>query len=198
MQIITHEDKLADPQTIHLIIKESLAKGFKYFNIPINLNGHASLTTIYFQNETAYIRFYDSLSDRDISYTERYNQELIQLIKSFIPSSIEIKHPHEVLHLLHQGGKDSSGCGYYTLHTALLLKERIEIRNLSSYTDAPLMDQSYDEVIRADLVVRSLLNRDLNHIDTSFSTLSSQRREHIYNRIGFAVKELIKQLKPKI
>lgn len=196
-EIITHEDKVVDSHIISLIIKENLAKGFKYFNIPISLDGHASLTSIYFQNETAYIRFYDSLSNEDISYRDRYNQNFIQFIKTLVPSFIDIQHPHEVLHLLDQGGKDSSGCGYYTLHTAILLKERREIRNLSSYADAPLMDQSYDELIRADLVVRSLLNRDLNQIDTSFSTLSSQRREHIYNRIGFAVKDLIKQFKQK-
>lgn len=197
VEIITHEDKVIEPHTIPSTIKENLANGFNYFNIPIALDGHASLASIYFQNGTAYIRFYDSLSNEDISYLDRYNQKFIQVIKTLIPSFIDTQHPHEVLHLLDQGGKDSSGCGYYTLHTAILLKERREIRNLSSYADAPLMDQSYDEVIRADLVVRSLLNRDLNQIDTSFSTLSSQRREHIYNRIGFAVKDLIKQFKQK-
>ncbi|MBA2369634.1 MAG: hypothetical protein H0V82_11505 [Candidatus Protochlamydia sp.] len=180
-------------------IEKVVKKGFTHINIPLCYNGHASLVTIALEQKKAALRFYDSLSPEDLSYDKRYNDKVINFIKSFLPDSIYLAEEKPIiLHLLHQGDKMSAGCGYYALFTALLLKDCHQLRNLKSFSAYPLCRESDDEIIRADLVARTLLSYGLDIINTKRSVLYNNPREGIFHKIDFEIINLISQLRSRV
>ena len=199
LKVFSTENKAVPASTIRDFIKELIEKGFTTVNIIINLDQHTSLVSIVILNNTATLRFYDSLSPEIISYDERYNEELIDFIKSLLPSSISLTNDKaDVLHLLDQGGKNSTGCGYYALYTAMLLKDNESIRTTASFCEKPLLDETDDKKIRADLIVRTLLDYGLEKVDTDVLVLSMKRRNHVFDFMGFSVRCLIEKLKPRM
>jgi hypothetical protein len=199
IELISTENRVVSASAVIDIIKNKATDGFTHFNIPINLNGHASLASIIIFDDTAILRFYDSLAPEEKSYDARYNTLLIDFIKQLLPSSMNLMDEKpEVLHLLDQGDPDSTGCGYYALYTALLLKENEYLRNLTSYHGAPLFNPTDDKKIRAELIVRSLVDCGLDNVDTRSCSLLTQSRDYLFNRIGIHVRELIAQLRPRL
>lgn len=196
IQMISAKDQVIPASNIREIIHEALEKGFTHINLPIDLNGHASLASIVLSNEgSATLRFYDSLSPSIMSYRERYhdNKELIEFISTLLPSTVCFERENiSVLHLLDQGGEESAGCGYYALYTALLLKDHADLRNLTSFNDSPLLDETHDKKIRAELVVRTLLAFGTENV---VHDRWSDPRDGIFNRIGsIELGKLIKTL----
>ncbi len=136
------------------------------------------------------------MSSDIVCYDERYGTKFIEFIQSLLPEFIKLNESHEVLHILDQGDAESAGCGYYTVYTALLLKDDEYMRNLDtkSFNGSLLFDQSHDKKIRAELVVRTMLAHGLENIETDFWVLNSQKREHIYDRIEQAVEPLKREV----
>ncbi len=197
--VVSTEDIDMSDEEVQTSIGDAIKAGYTLINIPLNIDAHASLLSIAVTNGTAVLRFYDSLSPDIVSYDKRYNEALIDRLRIRLPPSLVLSpEKPEVLHLLSQGGADSSGCGYYALHTALLLKENEEFRNIRSFKEAPLLDERADKRIRADLVIRSLLAKGLENVDTSFIALDSGSRDHLFDRIGLQVRGVIAQLKPRV
>lgn len=197
--LVSIEDKEVTGSIVQDRISQLLKHGFSFINIPLNVSGHASLASFIFVNDEVEIRFYDSMSPKDLAYDQRYSEPLIDFLKSLLPDSFNLKTDQpKVLHLLYQGDKDSLGCGYYTTYTALLLKERDGLINLESYDGPPLLDNSHDMQIRAELVVKTLLEYGLEKVDLSFETLINQTREGIFSRIDFELEVLVKALRPKL
>lgn len=181
------------------LIADAIEKGASHINIPIDLDGHASLVSLVISEDKASLRFYDSLSSKIMPYEKRYSERLCAYIGSLVPNSIHlIAEKPQVLHLLDQGNEVSTGCGYYTLYTALLLKEEETIRNRSSFEGEPLLSEADDKKIRADLIVRTLLEHGVNNVDTSILEICRERRDHLFNRIDFTIRGLIQQLQPKL
>lgn len=196
IQMISAKDQVIPASSIREIIHEALEKGLTHINLPIDLNGHASLAAIVLSNEgSASLRFYDSLSPSIMSYRERYhdNKALIEFISTLLPSTVCFEKENiSVLHLLDQGGEESAGCGYYALYTALLLKDHVDLRNLTSFNDAPMFDETHDKKIRAELVIRTLLAFGTENV---VHERWSDPRDGIFNRIGsIELEKLIKTL----
>ncbi len=196
IKMISSEDLEVKDSTVKDIIEETIRDGFTHINIPIKLNGHASLATLIISDKSASLRFYDSMSPDKISYDKRYGTILIEFISSHLPEFIKLNESHEVLHILDQGGAESAGCGYYTVYTALLLKDDAYMRNLDSksFNGCLLFDQSFDNRIRAELVVRTMLAHGLENVNADPKVLMCQKREHIYDKIDRAVVPLKEKL----
>lgn len=200
MEMVSTEDSVVPAETVRDMIDSNLKEGYTHFNIPITLNGHASLVSMIIVGGKATFRFYDSLAPEVISYEDRYSPALIAHLKTLLPEGVELeaKEKADVLHILDQGGKSSAGCGYYSVYTALLLKEHEEIRALTSFEGAPLLRDIHDKGIRAELAVRTLLSYGLEKVDLSFRALCQQRRDGIFSRIKDGLPHLIKQLESRI
>jgi len=181
--MISTEDKVISASHVRDVISKAVEEGFTHINLPIDLNGHASLVTVVISSDGATLRFYDSLSPSIMSYSERYheNTTLIEFIKTLLPTTLNLKKEEaEIFHLLDQGGKESAGCGYYTLYTALLLKDNDDLKNLTSFNNSPLLDQTHDKSIRAELVIRTLLDYGLENVVYDIFDIN----EGIFNKIG--------------
>ncbi|PJD93052.1 MAG: hypothetical protein CK425_13110 [Parachlamydia sp.] len=130
-----------------------------------------------------------------MSHGKRYqdNKKLIELISTLLsPPVCFVKGDLPVLHLLDQGGEESAGCGYYALYTVLLLKDHVDLRNLTSFNDAPMFDETHDKKIRAELVIRTLLAFGTENV---VHERWSNPRDGIFNRIGsIELGKLIKTL----
>lgn len=200
MEMVSKEDKVISPDVVSSMIATYLQEGYTHFNIPIALNNHASLLSIIVLEDKATFRFYDSLSPEVISYEERYCPALLEYLTSLLPPGIkaEFKGKPDVLHLFDQGDATSKGCGYYSVYTAALLKEHPELRDLISFEETPLLTQSHDKGIRAELAVRTLLEFGLEKVDLSFQAMISQKRDGIFSRIQNVLPSLIDQLKPRV
>lgn len=183
IQMISTENKVIPTSPVTEVISKAIEEGFTHINLPLDLNGHASLVTFVISSEGVSLRFYDSLSPNIMSYSKRYyeNTVLIEFLESFLPETLCLKKGEiEVLHLLDQGGEASSGCGYYTLYTALLLKDNPDFKNYSS-NDSLQLDETHDNRIRAELVVRTLLDYGMDNV---VFDKWHDIREGIFNRIG--------------
>lgn len=200
MEMVSKEDRVISPDVVSTMITTYLGQGYTHFNIPITLNNHASLLSIIVLEGKATFRFYDSLSPEVISYEERYCPALLEYLTSLLPPGIqaEFKGKPDVLHLFDQGNATSTGCGYYSVYTAALLKEYPELRDLTSFDESPLMTQAHDKGIRAELAVRTLLEFGLEKVDLSFTAMISQKRDGIFSRIQDQLPSLIEQLKPRV
>lgn len=193
---ISAQDRVIPASSIREIIREALEKGFTHINLPMGLNEHASLASLVISNEgSATLRFYDSLSPSIMPYRERYhdNKALIEFISTLLPDTVCFERENiSVFHLLDQGGEESAGCGYYALYTALLLKDHADLRNLTSFNDAPMFDETHDKKIRAELVIRTLLAFGTENV---VHDRWSDPRDGIFNRIGsMELGKLIKTL----
>lgn len=196
IQMISPENEVVSTSDVMEIIQDVAARGFTHINMPIDLNGHASLVSILFsQKGTATLRFYDSLSPSIMSYNKRYhnNRELIEFVAKLLPHNVCLESEKvEVLHLLDQGGEESSGCAYYSLYTALLLKDNADLRNLTSFNDSPLFNESHDKKIRAELVIRTLLAFGTENV---IEDRRNERVDGIFSRIGYSeLDKLIKKI----
>lgn len=177
------------------IIDKALTTGYTCLNIVLNIDNHTSLASVSINKETAIITFYDSLSSDHILYASRYNDKLHSFIQSLLPN--KTYSPSTVVHILDQGGRRSCGCGYYALYTALLLTKDESMQLFTFDRNIILFNEKDDIMIRADLVVRTLLTHGLSGIDTS--CYAGQKRDAIFYRIDYKlVRFLITQLSKKL
>jgi hypothetical protein len=166
----------------------------------MTLDGHASLATFVISGNTVSLRFYDSLSPDIISYDERYrnNKKLLDFLKSMVLEPLQLAQElPEVLHLLDQGDEDSWGCGYYTLYTAMLLRDKEHIRQLTSPVD-PVFNKTHDKKIRAELAIITLLDRGLGNVDASSWAMNKEPRDGVFSRLGVQLEKLTQDISVKI
>jgi hypothetical protein len=191
------DHSLVDPSTIRDQIQENISEGFTHFNLPMSLDGHTSLICFVITDNCAVLRFYDSLPDEIIHYSDRYTDELFDFLQPFLPLFLDfVREETQVLHLLCQGDSHSTGCGYYTLYTALVLKEDKAFRNLTK--GEPLYTEADDPKIRAELAVLTLLDHGIERVDTSSLFLNDNRAEGIFSQLQNAQRPLIRQLKERL
>lgn len=134
-------------------------KSIRFLNIPLDIDGHASLASIEFKEGIATnIIFFDSLKDQDINYSKRYNEELIKAIMKFTSNNSASLLSHRVMHALYQGGEKSNGCGYYALFTAMLIKHNSDLIN---EPNLPLYGEDNDHLIRASVALVSFMHGDI-------------------------------------
>lgn len=125
-------------------------------SLPINLNGHTSLLHIAFENAFLRVNFFDSLELTQCQYKERYDS-----ISGFVKDFLHVEFSsYRVYHLLDQGDPETSnGCGYFSLYTALLLKDASVEELVEKYKakGTYLFFDKDDVRIRAEMVVRTVL-----------------------------------------
>lgn len=181
---ISTEDRVAEISTVRNEIKLAIDQGFTRFNIPITHNSHASLASFIIKNGSeAELFFYDSLRDDLIDYKERYSDNLCKYVKSLLPESVKTPKSHQVLHLLDQGNEDSTGCGYYTVYTGLLLRDSKDFRN-DVFGEKIWFDASHDARIRSLLAVITMLEYGVEKVDVDWRVLLSNSAKHIFEKLG--------------
>lgn len=166
-------------------------------NIALDIDGHASLASLRFHNgQIEKILFYDSLAPAIINYEARYNEQLLETLLN----CVNLNHyliseiPMTVIHALDQGDKHSHGCGYYSLFTAMLLKngpDWIQDQYKSSY----LYDQTKDHYIRASLAVITFMHEGIwRKLSLKYDELGI--RNCVFHLLQMAEYELAKKLEP--
>lgn len=145
-------------------LADKIQDGVSHFNLPLDFNGHASLMhgTVTEIGKIEIV-FFDSLSLSEKEYQKRYDSIMIAL-KELLPKEVS---GYTVCHILDQGGKESSGCGYYTLQTAHLLKKKTAKQLLRDYEEEGvyLYSKEDDVGIRCELAIRTILHDGIDSID---------------------------------
>ena len=132
-EIVSSENLLAPEERIKNIIKQGIREGYTDINVAKDYSGHASLAhmSIDKRNNKFNLMFFDSYFWSDEQIKTRYD-DIKQIIEKILP--IPMKN-YRVYHLLHQGGIRSKGCGYYTVYTALLLKNKTAEKLINQFKD---------------------------------------------------------------
>ena len=184
MYLFLHRTRFVKKIDIQNIINTAFRDGFSYINFPMDVDGHASLVSLKIIEGEAILKFYDSLSSKDLVYSDRYTGELLDFIQSCLPDGIQLKQGHETLHLLYQGDAESTGCGYYTIYTAGLIKDREDLRGCSQ-PQAPIFTDADDPRIRAELALRTLLLYGVENAKKEISQLRLFGKiEHVFQKLG--------------
>ena len=198
----------ADPSQMRAYIETAWAERKPlFFNIPLDIDSHASLAQIVCRDGLSQLRFFDSLLDEDNFYENRYCEKLKMYIKNAFSGILPAFHdaPLSVIHLLDQGGKGSNGCGYYSTFTSLLLTLNKDLRHkeFESANQEPYLYTAEDEdAIRAEMVVRSILYHGPLNISDDEIFYGFSKDEHIYCKLGYGANlrdirnQLIKKLYP--
>ncbi len=167
--IVSRKDELVSPDyvvsIIDEIIKRSCHSNLSHtFNIPIEYNNHTLLATIRISKDKQYeLFFFDSIYQTNEKHAERYDPLQHFLSECFM---FKLTDPYKVFHVLDQGDQ-SNGCGYYSLYTAKLLKDS-SIEDLVNRSYEKPIYNEYDDIrIRAELVVRTMLDHGMENIDVS-------------------------------
>ena len=188
--IMTHENNYCEIVEVRDSIAEALKNHFSFINLPLDVNQHATLASIVVKEGNARIQIYDSVSFQN---TTEYYVKLIEFIQTLLPENMQLDGNHEVVHLLDQGGEDSSGCGYYTIYTAGLLVEREDLRQFSGQ---PILSSSDDGKIRAELAVRTLLWYGLEKAEKELDRLRYfGETRHVFHKLdASALEKLIQSI----
>lgn len=181
---ISPENKICKNEDIKNIIESAIVNGFSYINIALDIDGHASLVSLKLNEQEAILKFYDSLSPKEFEYADRYTNELISSVQSLLPKAVQLKPGHETLHLLYQGGVQSTGCGYYTIYTAALLKDGEDLKKLT-VDSPPIFTPADDPKIRAELALRTLLSYGIENAKKEINQLRTFGKiEHVFQKLG--------------
>lgn len=197
-QLINSKDQVIPIETVQGFIQEKVLEGVKCFSLPLDFNGHASLAHVVFNEEgnSAKLYYFDSLSEYEGNqYQKRYNS-ITEAIKSIFTQEID---GYEVHHILDQGDVTSSGCGYYTLKTASLLKEKPVRELLQEYESkgAYLYTKEDDVRIRCECAVQAVLYRRPDAAELSKFQFT-QEFKTVFHRIGYGqMKKCIEFLKER-
>ena len=195
-QFINSKDQKVPNDKAKEFIQEKISEGVRCFSLPLDFNGHASLAHVVVSEDgnSAKLYYFDSLSQyEEKQYQQRYDS-ITTAIKSVFVQSIE---GYEVHHILDQGGPNSSGCGYYTLKTASLLKEKpvTQLIDEHSLKGAYLYTNEDDVRIRCECAIQAVLYRRPNSTELE-KFQYTQEFKTVFHRLGYtSMKKCIEFLK---
>jgi len=195
--IVSDQGIDVDAGLLRKALEEGINQGFKYINIPIDMNGHASLATFVILDDKIEVRFYDSFGDLNNFYEKRYAGSLFNFIASLLPEHVQKPTDYTVLHLLYQGDENSTGCGYYTIYTAMLLRDDEDFRRQEA-TGVIWFDQHHDSRIRALLAVATMLEFGLENVNIKYEYVSQNYNRYLFEKLGFSKKALKLALEEKM
>jgi hypothetical protein len=182
-----------------------LKESHYFFNIPVDINSHASLAQIVCRYGLCQLRFFDSCLDEENFYEHRYSDQLKVYIKNAFSGILSEFNDAScnVIHILDQGGKGSKGCGYYATFTSLLLTFNKDLRHkeFDSTTQEPYLHTAEDEdAIRAEMIVRSILYSGPLNISDNEIRHGFSKSEHLYCMLGYGsnLREIRNQLIKKL
>jgi hypothetical protein len=169
-------------------------RDIRLLNLPLDIDGHASLATIEFKEDfIEEIIFFDSMTNEDVYYDERYNEELVKAIMKFIPNNNTSSPSYRVVHALYQGGEGSNGCGYYTLFTAMLLKQNPDLITHHPYL---LYDVNHDHLIRASVALISFMHEDIWK-SKSYRFDDTKAKTKVHNMLEISELDIAKTIWPR-
>ncbi|MCE3231772.1 MAG: hypothetical protein K0R98_29 [Rickettsiaceae bacterium] len=173
-------------------IKNSIAESidnYTYFNIPVCYRGHASLANMKFDKEahTVAVQFFDSLNPQDMDYKERYDGILPILKDLVVPDGYKfinepLKQSHDkihnydeykVLNLLHQGGGSSASCQYYSIYTAMLLRDYGSDELIKASEKEYLFKPSDEQLIKQQLMAVTMAAFDPKSVNITKMEINS-------------------------